>query len=259
MYVRQLFNHATFSYTYLVVDPVAAVGALIDPVKGKLRDYVQLSNEMGIAITTAIDTHSHDDRVSGLIVLRDLWGTQTVAFPPYDEPKIDRLLADGDIIQVGSIDLRVMHTPGHTENSCCLYLSHGEKMVFTGDTLLVRTVGLSDQPSSNLRNQYSSLKDVLMTLPDETVVYPGRDFKGWPQSTIGEERQFNPYLQAASLDDFLLLKGEQQPADVQALIKVEDVHDDDRLVRMLKGRAPVAVDDPAPLADDPSLAVPGWR
>ncbi len=262
VYIRQFFNHSTFSFTYLVVDPVTSSGALIDPLRNRLRDYVQLSSEMGVAITMAIDTHSHDDRVSGLAVLRDLWGTQSLACAPYTESRLDRFLKDGDLIRLGHQQLRVMHTPGHTENSCCLYMEQrGRRVVFTGDTLLVRTVGLSNQPGSDPREHYNSLHNVLMKLPPDTVVYPGRDFKGWPQSTIEEERQFNPYLQAPSLDAFLALKQTQKPATVTPITKAESTvnGESDRFVRMLLGRAPVLSEQPSLPDDDPSLSVPSWR
>ena len=226
MLVRQLFNHPTFSYTYLLADPLSEEAVLIDPIKEKLRDYVQLFNELGYILTAAIDTHTHDDTTSGLWALRDLWGCDTIAGTPSDTPGLTHLVEDGDVIVVGAMQIDVIHTPGHTEDSYCYFVDlPGKSAVFTGDTLLVRTVGLSDQPSSNPRAHYDSLMNVLAVLPDRTLVYPGKDFKGWPLSTIGEEKQFNPYLNTGNVNEFIALKDMQKPADIQPTFKFDEEED----------------------------------
>ena len=223
MLLRQLFNHPSFSYTYLLADPESMEVVLIDPVKAKLRDYVQLCNELGLLVAAAIDTHSHDDRTSGLGAMRELWGCEAIAGAPSEMPGLTRVVRDGDVIEVGSLRLKALHTPGHTNDSYSFLLEQPDKsVVFTGDTLLVRTVGLSNQASSDPRAHYNSLFKVLAKLPDETLIYPGRDFKGWPLSTIGEEKQFNPYLKLDDLDIFLALKEKQQPADITPLVKFEE-------------------------------------
>lgn len=228
MLVRQLFYHPTFSYTYLLADPTSKEAVLIDPVKSKLRSYVQLFNELGLTAVAAIDTHYHDDRVTGLAVLRDLWGCESIAGAPNDMPGLTKIVQDGDIIRIGGLQLNVIHTPGHSDDSYCFLIEQpGKSAIFTGDTLLVRTVGLSNQATSDPTMHYDSLMNVLAKLPDSTLVYPGRDFKGWPMSTIGEEKNFNPYLNTANLSKFLALKAKQQPAEIQALMKVEDDQDEE--------------------------------
>ena len=231
MLLRQMFNHPTFSYTYLLADPVRAEAVLIDPVKTKLRDYVQLANELGLAITAAIDTHQHDDRASGIHSLRQLWNCDAIIGAPRAEPADSRQVVDGDVIQVGGMQLKVLHTPGHTADSYSFLIEQpGKSAVFTGDTLLVRTLGLSNQESSDPSQHYNSLINVLTQLPDDTIVYPGRDFKGWPLSTIGEEIAFNPYLQVETLEEFLELKERQKPADIQPLVKVEEEDEAEEII-----------------------------
>jgi sulfur dioxygenase len=226
MLLRQLFNHATFSYTYLLADPVSSEAVLIDPVKSKARDYVKLFSELGLTPIAAIDTHFHDDRMSGSALLSELWGCAAIAGAPNDMPGLTRHVEDGDVIQIGGMQLSVIHTPGHSENSYSFLIEQpGKSAVFTGDTLLVRTVGLSNQATSNPRMHYDSLYNVLAELPDRTLVYPGRDFKGWPLSTIGEEKNFNPYLRAKDMAAFLELKARQKPADIQPRMKVEEALD----------------------------------
>ena len=230
MLVRQLFNHPTFSYTYLLADPLSEEAVLIDPIKEKLRDYVQLFNELGYILTAAIDTHTHDDTTSGLWALRDLWGCDTIAGTPSETPGLTHVVEDGDVIVVGALQIDVIHTPGHTDDSYCYFIDQpGKSCIFTGDTLMVRTVGLSDQPTSNPRMHYDSLMNVLAVLPDKTVVYPGKDFKGWPLSTIGEEKQFNPYLNAGNINQFIALKNVQRPADIQPTVKFGEEDGDAKL------------------------------
>ncbi|MEE4662022.1 MAG: MBL fold metallo-hydrolase [Halieaceae bacterium] len=227
MLLRQLFNHATFGYTYVLADPESQEAALIDPVLGKMKDYVQLFNELGLVLTAAIDTHTHDDHKSALPQLRALWHCETIAGQESPSEDISRRVADGDSVKVGDMALHVLHTPGHTEDSYSFLIERpGRSAVFTGDTLLVRTVGLSNQPTSNPRMHYDSLHNILGELAEETIVYPGRDFKGWPLSTIREEKAFNPYLLVESLDEFIELKAKQRPADITpTLVDEEDAAD----------------------------------
>jgi len=243
MLVRQLFNHATFSYTYLLADPMSSDAVLIDPVKGKLREYVQLFNELGLTAVAAIDTHHHDDHISALPMLRELWGCEAIAGAPNDMPGLSRQVEDGDTIQIGGMQLQVIHTPGHSDDSYCFRIDQpGKSGIFTGDTLLVRTVGLSNQGTSNMRMHYDSLYNVLAKLPDSTLIYPGRDFKGWPLSTIGEEKEFNPYLQAADINQFLVLKKNQKPADIVPLMKLE-TKDDDEILAAVRGKKAIVESD----------------
>ena len=219
MLLRQLFYYPIFGFTYVLADSEFREGILIDPVKSRLRDYVQLFNELGLTLTATLSTHTHDDRESPHEDLRSLWNCETMIGAPNDPGVYTRILQHGDTISVGMQTLYVIHTPGHTLDSYCFYLdSPDSPMLFTGDTLLVRNVGLSDQDTSNPKHHFHSLHYVLSELPEETIVYPGRDFKGWPVSTLREERAFNPYLLAQDLEEFLALKALQEPADINPLM-----------------------------------------
>lgn len=100
----------------------------------------------------------------------------------------DRLLNDGDTITVGEHTLTVLYTPGHTSDCICLY---GDGILISGDTLFQGSVGRTDHPTGNLPQEIASIQEKLMSLPDETLVYPGHG----PATTIGKERRRNPYLQ----------------------------------------------------------------
>ena len=121
------------------------------------------------------------------------------------ESQVDRVsmrVADGDPVEIDGLRLTALHTPGHTDDSYCFL---GESRVFTGDTLLIRGTGRTDFQNGDARAQYHSLFDKLLKLPDDTLVYPGHDYKGETVSTIGEERRFNPRLQVGSEDEYVAL------------------------------------------------------
>ena len=223
MILRQLIYYPTFGFSYVLADPEFREGVIIDPVKDRMRDYVQLFNELGLTLTAAINTHTHDDRESAHEELHDLWNCETIIGAPNNPRAYTRIVQHGDTINVGMLTLLVIHTPGHSMDSYCYYLDGAEHPVlFTGDTLLVRNVGLSDQDTSSPKHHFHSLHYVLAELPDDTIVYPGRDFKGWPMSTLREERAFNPFMIADDLDEFMALKELQQPDDIHPLLAASD-------------------------------------
>jgi hydroxyacylglutathione hydrolase len=106
-------------------------------------------------------------------------------------PPADRTVREGDFIEVGQIRLRVIHTPGHSPGSMVLLLNG---YAFTGDTLFVEAVGRTDLPGGSGEVMFDSIRKKLCTLPDETVVLPGHNYGSMPTSTIGHEKQFNPFL-----------------------------------------------------------------
>ncbi|MBQ2614507.1 MAG: MBL fold metallo-hydrolase [Clostridia bacterium] len=99
-----------------------------------------------------------------------------------------RLLQDGDTVSVGDFTFQVLHTPGHTSDCICLF---GEGILISGDTLFSQSVGRVDHPTGSLPQEIQSIQEKLMVLPDKTPVYPGHG----PATTIGAEREWNPYLQ----------------------------------------------------------------
>jgi glyoxylase-like metal-dependent hydrolase (beta-lactamase superfamily II) len=105
-------------------------------------------------------------------------------------PGADALLQDGDIIRIGAVHLKVLHTPGHTPGSVCLY---SESNLFTGDTLFVGAVGRTDLPGGSMKQLISSIHEKIYTLPGNTVVWPGHDYGPAPSSTVQHEKDTNPY------------------------------------------------------------------
>jgi sulfur dioxygenase len=193
--IRQLFDSESSTYTYLVADTDAAAALLIDPVSEKLTSYIQLLSDLGLQLKYAVDTHCHADHITALGELRDTTGCETLAGEPSEMTCVSRFFGDDDILQLGSITLRAIYTPGHTDDSYCLFLDGEQPLVFTGDTLLIRGTGRTDFQNGSSEALYDSLFTKLLKLPDQTTVFPGHDYKGWTQSTILEERQSNPRLQ----------------------------------------------------------------
>lgn len=103
-------------------------------------------------------------------------------------PQADKLLKEGEILKIGSVSLKVIHTPGHTPGGICLEY---DKILFTGDTLFAGSIGRTDFPGSSFQSLIYSIKRKLLILPDEIEIFPGHG----PSSTIGEERVSNPFLQ----------------------------------------------------------------
>ena len=106
-------------------------------------------------------------------------------------PPADVLLQDGDTIPFGNHKLTVIHTPGHSPGGICLY---GENNLFTGDTLFVGAVGRTDLPGGSLQTMLDSIKEKILALPDDTIVWPGHDYGGSPTSTIAREKKQNIYI-----------------------------------------------------------------
>ena len=202
MIFRQLFDSESSTYTYLIGSRRGGEALLIDPVLDKVDRYVSLLEDLDLRLVKAVDTHVHADHVTGLGALRDRTKCITVMSERSGVDVVSMRVADGDSIDIEGISLRVMYTPGHTDDSCCFVL---EDRVFTGDTLLIRGTGRTDFQNGDPRDQYHSIFDKLLTLPDDMLVYPAHDYKGDTVSTIGEERACNPRLQVSSIDEYVVL------------------------------------------------------
>ncbi len=185
------------NFVYLLVDENSLEGAVIDS-GWETEPIVRAANDSGAKVKYVVATHEHFDHTSSLTELSGKLGAKIVAHQ--NSPvECDLRVSDGQQLKLGGTSLRVLHTPGHTEDSICLYDGHE---VFTGDTLFVGTIGRFDRMSAEA--MYSSLK-VILGLPDSTVMYPGHDYGDVPFRTLRQEREANPYLMARDLRSFLSL------------------------------------------------------
>ena len=195
MLFRQLFERESSTYTYLIAARQGGEALLIDPVKEEVPRYLQLIKELDLRLVFAVDTHVHADHVTGLGELRRSTHCTTIMGAQSKAECVSRKVSDGELLKVDGLEFRAMYTPGHTDDSYS-FVTKGR--VFTGDTLLIRSTGRTDFQNGDPRAQYESLFGKLLKLPDEALVYPAHDYKGWTVSTIGEEKAHNPRLQFTS-------------------------------------------------------------
>ncbi len=213
MLFRQLFDQDTWTYTYLLADD-SGQAVLIDPVIGQMDQYRRLLQELGLTLVLAVDTHVHADHITALGVLRDEFGCTSAMGEPSTATCVSRTFHDGDLLEAGSIRLKALHTPGHTDDSYSfLLVSAPADRVFTGDTLLLRGSGRTDFQNGNAHDLYRSLHQTLLTLPEATLVYPAHDYKGWTVSTIGEEKRHNPRANIHPAEAFAQFMGDLKLPD----------------------------------------------
>lgn len=200
MIFRQLFDSESSTYTYLIASRRGGEALIIDPVLDRVDRYIQLLDELDLRLIKAVDTHVHADHITGLGALRDRTKCITVMGQQSGVDVVSMRVSEGDTIDVEGIALDVIYTPGHTDDSYSFLL--GDR-VFTGDTLFIRGTGRTDFQHGSAVDQYDSIFNKLLKLPDETLVYPGHDYKGDTVSTIAEEKAYNPRLQVDSVEQYV--------------------------------------------------------
>ena len=200
MIFRQLFDSVSGTYTYLIASRRGGEALIVDPVLEKVDRYIQLVDELDLKLVKAVDTHLHADHLTGLGALRDRTHCVTVMGERSKVDVVSMRLSEGDKLTIEGLALDVLYTPGHTDDS---YSFLTRDRVFTGDTLLIRGTGRTDFQNGDPRAQYDSIFNKLLRLPEDTMVFPAHDYKGETVSTIGEEKAFNPRLQAKSVDQYV--------------------------------------------------------
>jgi glyoxylase-like metal-dependent hydrolase (beta-lactamase superfamily II) len=202
MIFRQLFDKNSSTYTYLLAARPGGEALLIDPVQENTDQYLRLIDELGLKLVVALDTHIHADHVTALGDLRDARACATWMGEQSRAECVSAHYRDGETLRIDGLALEAMYTPGHTDDSYSLRM---EDRIFTGDTLLIRGTGRTDFQNGDPRAQYESLFERVLTLPEDTRVYPAHDYKGMTVSTIGEERRHNPRLQVGSVEEYVEL------------------------------------------------------
>ena len=210
MIIEKLELGSYASNCYLVWDESSKEGIIIDP--GAEADRIlQRVEDLGLEVEFIVLTHAHIDHVGALKEVKEATDAEAAIHADDAEslqkrnprgevfglslqppPLPDRLLKDGDSIDVGDMHFLVLHTPGHTPGGICLLR---ERVVFTGDTLFNSSIGRFDMPGGSYSALMNGIYTKLMVLPDDTVVYPGHG----PETTIGTERQGNPFLRGESV------------------------------------------------------------
>ena len=178
--------------SYLLGCQATRAAVLIDPELSRIDEYRGLAGQHGLRVRYVVDTHTHADHFSGSRELGRVFDAPVVMHRLSPSPYAELRLDDGDMLIVGDLRLKALHTPGHTRDSMCLIM---DDRVFTGDTLLIGGTGRTDLPTGDPHALYESLFEKLLRLPPETLVFPAHDYKGRSHSTIGAELADNPRLE----------------------------------------------------------------
>ena len=179
---------------------------VIDPELDKAEDYVGLAKFLGSTIVYAIDTHTHADHNSACKIMRERFGVKVIMHRAAEAPYVDIRVEDGQEICFGRQSLKVIHTPGHTQDATCLLF---KDRIFTGDTLLIGGCGRTDLPGGNAQAQFQSLLK-LKALPDNIRVYPGHDYRE-AVSSLGDEKEKNARMLIATQDEFVHFMTSRKP------------------------------------------------
>ena len=191
MIFRQLFEPLSSTFTYLLGCEASGQAVLIDPVVDSIdRDLAELQR-LGLTLACTLDTHLHADHITGALHLKERTGCRIAAPAMERLPCADVGVVEGVPLMVGSLAVQPLHTPGHTDSHFAYLL--GER-VFTGDALLIDGCGRTDFQNGDARALYHSVRGKLFALPDDTLVYPGHDYKERRVSSIAQEKARNPRL-----------------------------------------------------------------
>ncbi len=199
MIFRQLYDHESSTYTYLLASGRGGEALIIDPVREQMSAYTRLIDQLDVKLVIAIDTHTHADHVTALGRLRESTGCVSMMGERTKAECVSAQFRDGEMLKLPGIALRALYTPGHTDESFSLVM---DDRVFTGDVLLIGGTGRTDFQNGDPYASYDSIFNKLLKLPEETLVYPAHDYKGWTVSTIGDERRHNPRLQVQSAGEY---------------------------------------------------------
>ncbi|HBI48145.1 MAG TPA: hydroxyacylglutathione hydrolase [Smithella sp.] len=209
MFVKQIQVSPMAVFAYLVGDPITGDALVIDPA-ADIKGIIAEAKKNNLKINYIVNTHSHVDHISGNTEMQKATGAKIIVheddaimlthtpamilkmFGAKASPPADILVKDGDIISVGNVELKVIHTPGHSPGGISLYTPG---YVFTGDTLFVEAVGRTDLPGGSSQTMYKAIKEKLFCLPEDTKVMPGHNYGRMPTSTIGHEKTCNPFVQ----------------------------------------------------------------
>jgi glyoxylase-like metal-dependent hydrolase (beta-lactamase superfamily II)/rhodanese-related sulfurtransferase len=176
-------------YSYLITDSQQAI--LVDPHISLVEEYSKKLIKKGLSLVGIVDTHTHADHISSAAILKNKFSVPLYMSEHAVSAIATDRLNDGDVINVGDTEVKAIYTPGHTDDSISLLTEHGN--LFTGDVLLINSVGRMDFQNGSPEDMFDSLGN-LANLPEETVIRPAHDYKGNLTSTIAEQKKMNSFL-----------------------------------------------------------------
>ena len=199
MIFNQFFDNFSSTYTYLISSGKGREALIIDPVIENTSEYLKALKKLDLRLVKVIDTHIHTDHISGLNELAKQTSCSKIMGKHSASEVIDIRVKDNEKIKIENIELISMYTPGHTD---CSYSFLMKDRIFTGDTLLINGTGRTDFQNGNPIEQYHSLFDKILKLPEKTLVYPAHDYNGNQVSSIREQKKNNPRLQVNSAEQY---------------------------------------------------------
>ena len=199
MIFEQLFDTKSSTYTYIISSGKGREALIIDPVIEHTNEYIKVLEKLELKLVKVIDTHIHADHITALNELNKRTNCTRIMGEQSKSEVIDLKIKDNEKIKLENIEIKAIYTPGHTD---CSYSYLMNDRVFTGDTLLINGTGRTDFQNGNPIDQYHSLFDKILKLPEKTLVYPAHDYKGNRVSTIGEQKKNNPRLQVNSAEQY---------------------------------------------------------
>ena len=200
MIFKQVFDIKTSTYTYLIASAKGREAVIIDPVIENVNKYIQLLKELDLKLVKVIDTHIHADHVTGASKLKKATNCATLMGENTPADSVEIKVKDNEMINIDDLNIKSIYTPGHTSESYSFLL---DNYLFSGDALLINGTGRTDFQNGNSKDSYHSIFDKLLTLPEDTLLYPGHDYNGKTVSTIGKEKKFNPRLQVKNVDEYI--------------------------------------------------------
>ena len=200
MIFKQLFDDATWTYTYILADSETKEAVIIDPVNTQIDTYLQLLEAENLTLKYSLESHVHADHITAGGLLRQKLGTKTAVSGLCGADTADVQVEDGDVFEFGGESLKVISTPGHTPGSISFLC---RDRLLSGDSLFIGGCGRTDFQGGNAGDLYDAITQRLFTLPDDTLVYPGHDYQGRWVSTIKQEKTNNPRLTGKSREEFI--------------------------------------------------------
>jgi glyoxylase-like metal-dependent hydrolase (beta-lactamase superfamily II) len=218
LYFRQIELGPMQNFVYLIGSMESRKVAVVDAA-WEIDEILRIAGQDDMEVTHAFVTHTHPDHVGGRFAGVEIEGVTELLSKRKAKVVVHKAEAEflkglapsdivkaesGDKIDVGGIEIQLLHTPGHTPGSQCFLV---ENRIVSGDTLFIGSCGRVDLPGSNPEQMYYSLTQRLMALPDDTILFPGHNYSDRTTSTMGEQKRINPYLQFHSLKQFLAAMG----------------------------------------------------
>ena len=200
MIFEQLFDNKSSTYTYVISSGEGREALIIDPVIEHTEEYLKILKKLKLKLVKVIDTHIHADHITGLNELSKRTNCTKIMGEQSKSEVVDIKIKEDDKIEIDKIEIKAIYTPGHTD---CSYSFLMKDRIFTGDTLLINGTGRTDFQNGSAKTQYDSLFNKILKLPEKTLVYPAHDYNGKKFSTIGDEKNNNPRLQVANVEEYI--------------------------------------------------------